>query len=244
METLKEFLVASNLCLLLGATGVLAYVRPATRRLSRWLLAGTTVLLATLSSGWTATALLSPLEHANRPAGARNVDPPAVAIVVLAAYADAEPALPLSSRPNASALFRVVEAVHLRERCRACPVYVTGNSPTVDVMAEVLASLGVPDREIVTDTGAEHTARSARNMAARLPAGPFYLVTSAGHMPRALLAFRQQGLAPLPAPTDFKRPRVASLDDALPSPRGLHHSDLAVREYLGLLWYHLNGGNY
>jgi len=242
METLKEFLVASNVCMALGVIGALAYVRPATRRLSRWLLAASAFLLVVLSSGWTATALLAPLEYSSAPASVRSDDPPVMAIVVLAAHAEAEPSLPLSSRPNASALARIVEAVHLRSRCRDCPIFVTGGSPTVAVMVEVLASLGIPERDIVVDAGAEHTAQSARNMAARLPAGPFYLVTSAGHMPRALLAFRQQRLAPMPAPTDFKRPRTASLADVLPSPRGLYHADLAIREYLGLLWYHVSDG--
>ncbi len=241
METLKELVVPSNFCLLLVAIGAAAYLRSSTRRFSRWLLGGAGLLLVTLSSGWIASALLSPLEYSSLPASLRKDDPPANAIVVLAAYGTEEPEMPLSSWLNGSALFRVVESIHLRERCAACRVFVTGGSPTVEVMAKMLVSLGVPEDKLVLDTGSANTSESARNLADRVRGGPFYLVTSAGHMPRALLVFRRQGLDPLPAPTDYQLPREFTRAHLLPSPLGLHYSDLAVHEYLGILWYRLRG---
>jgi len=69
-----------------------------------------------------------------------------------------------------------------------------------------------------------------------------YLVTHAWHMPRAVAAFRDVGLDPIPAPTGFvtpssaKRGRFLAL---LPSARALELSALAVHEYLGLIWYRL-----
>lgn len=239
METFKELLVPSNFCLFLAVAGAATYLVPATRRLSCRLFAAAALLLLVLSSGWTASALLSPLEHAYGPARAPAEDPQPLAIVVLAAWGADDPDMPLSSWPNGSAIFRIVEAVHLRSRCTACPVFVTGSSPTVDVMAEVLASLGVARDAIVLDRDAQNTAQSARNVAARFGAVPFYLVTSAGHMPRALLAFRAHGLDPLPAPTDYQLPREFSRANLLPSPMSLYLSDLAVHEYLGILWYRL-----
>ena len=241
METFKELLVPSNFCLVLAAAGVAACLVPATRRLSRVLIAGAGVLLLVLSSGWTASALLAPLEHAYGPASVRPGDPQPRAIVVLAAYGAEDRDMPLSSWPNGSAMFRIVEAVHLRRRCAECKLYLTGSSPTVEVMAQVLLSLGVPQDGMVLDTASQNTGQSARNLAGRLREVPVYLVTSAGHMPRAMLAFRAHGLDPVPAPTDYQLPRQFARAHLMPSPMSLHFSDLAVHEYLGILWYRLNG---
>jgi uncharacterized SAM-binding protein YcdF (DUF218 family) len=69
-----------------------------------------------------------------------------------------------------------------------------------------------------------------------------YLVTHAWHMPRAVAAFRDAGLDPIPAPTGFVTPSSARRGRflaLLPSARALHLSALAVHEYLGLIWYRL-----
>lgn len=241
METLKELLVPSNACLLLAAIGALVCLSPAHRRLGRRLLAVAAVALLALSSGWTATALLAPLEYATTPASLRNDDPPVRAIVVLGAYGAEESEWPLSSRANGSAMSRCVETLHLIPRCAACDIHVTGNAETVTVMAKLLVSLGAPSQRIALDPHAEHTLESARNLAEQLRGASFYLVTSAAHMPRALIAFRAQGLAPLPAPTDYQRPPSLTRAKPWPSPLALHQSDLAVHEYLGILWYRLQG---
>jgi uncharacterized SAM-binding protein YcdF (DUF218 family) len=239
LEILKGVVLPSNICLLLAVIGIAMYMFRLTRRSSRWILAGAGVLLIAFSSGWTATALLAPLEYSSSFAGARSDDPPASAIVVLAAYAADDPEMPLSSRPNGAALFRIVEAMLLRKQCAGCLLYVTGSSPTVEVMGELLISLGVPARDLVLDTRAMSTMHSAVNLQDRVRPAPFFLVTSAGHMPRALAVFRKLGLQPLPAPTDYQLPRDPSHASWLPSPQHLYFSDLAIHEYLGIVWYWL-----
>jgi uncharacterized SAM-binding protein YcdF (DUF218 family) len=241
METLRALAYPSNLCLLLLAAAAAGCVLPASRRWARRLLAVTGSLLLVLASGWTAWALLAPLEYANAPASSRVDDPPATAIVVLGAYGQDEQGAPPSSWPNGAAWFRIVEAVHLRARCADCTIHVSGTAQTAPIMTAALISLGVPAGHVETDDVAEHTVDSARNLAARLRGSPFYLVTSAGHMPRALLAFRAQGLEPLPAPTDFQTLPELRRTSPLPSPLALYRSDIAVREHLGILWYRLQG---
>lgn len=132
-------------------------------------------------------------------------------------------------------MFRIAETVHLRKRCPSCPVDVSGHSPTVETMAKVRVMLGVREHQIEFDGNAQHTARSAANLASRLGKRPFFLVTSAGHMPRALAAFRARGMAPLPARTDYRASRDWKLENLLPTPRYLQDSDMALREYLALL---------
>ena len=72
-----------------------------------------------------------------------------------------------------------------------------------------------------------------------LGAEPFFLVTSAGHMPRAMGVFVKQGSRPIPAPTDFSLPKDPLAAHIAPNPLHLYYSDLAINEYAGLLWYYL-----
>ena len=107
-----------------------------------------------------------------------------------------------------------------------------------DNMARVITRLGVPrasllleDRSHSTRENAVYTAQLARaNGIHRI-----VLVTSAVHMPRASLLFRQAGLdvVPLAVP---ELPRRADWQDRwLPSPSALWRSGRAFKEYAGLL---------
>jgi uncharacterized SAM-binding protein YcdF (DUF218 family) len=69
----------------------------------------------------------------------------------------------------------------------------------------------------------------------------FILITSAGHMPRAIGAFVKAGMDPVPAPTNFMSVRERRFMDYLPAPHHLVYADLAVHEYLGMAWYRLTG---
>ena len=60
------------------------------------------------------------------------------------------------------------------------------------------------------------------------------LVTSASHMPRAVLAFENAGMPVLPAPVDFTVPHQRTLLEWLPSTHGLKASQEVLREWLAL----------
>lgn len=65
------------------------------------------------------------------------------------------------------------------------------------------------------------------------------LVTHAWHLRRAVPLFEAQGLAVVPAGTQFARTRIDSVVDLLPDPAGLRASSFALHEWLGILWYKL-----
>ncbi|EBQ1277672.1 TPA_asm: envelope biogenesis factor ElyC, partial [Salmonella enterica subsp. enterica serovar Typhimurium] len=72
---------------------------------------------------------------------------------------------------------------------------------------------------------------------------PFLLVTSASHLPRAMIFFQHAGLNPLPAPANqlaIDSP-LNPWERAIPSPVWLMHSDRAGYETLGRLWQWLKG---
>ena len=64
---------------------------------------------------------------------------------------------------------------------------------------------------------------------------PFILVTSATHMPRAMKIFKNLGLNPIPAPTDFHK---GEFKGYLRKPSAYHFnlSEIAMHEYIGILW--------
>jgi uncharacterized SAM-binding protein YcdF (DUF218 family) len=68
------------------------------------------------------------------------------------------------------------------------------------------------------------------------------LVTSAFHMPRASAVFRKLGFQVIPAPADFQTgDDEGLLLRLLPDAGSLAESDLALKEWLGLLAYRLRG---
>jgi uncharacterized SAM-binding protein YcdF (DUF218 family) len=134
-----------------------------------------------------------------------------------------------------------VEGALLWKQCPDCHVVVSGTSPTTDVLASLLVALGVPRASVELDNEGVNTAASAQNVRRLVGDAPFYLVTSAGHLPRAMAVFGAARLQPLPAPTDHRLPR--SVDDGgwFLSPFHLQASDLAVHERVGAWWYRLRG---
>jgi uncharacterized SAM-binding protein YcdF (DUF218 family) len=241
MQALTNLTVPSNVVLLLGVAGIILQARARWRRLAPFLLCAVPVLLLILSSEKVATLLLSPLEYAYPKAPAFDPAAQPAVIVVLAAYAADDANMPLSARPNPPALFRIVEAVHLWRACQRCTVIVSGTNPTAKVMAESLAALAVPDAQIRIDSNAANTAASAVNVRQMIGADAFYLVTSAGHMPRSMGVFLKQGLRPIPAPTEYSVPKSVVNASWSPSSQSLFFSDLAVHEHIGILWYRLTG---
>lgn len=74
---------------------------------------------------------------------------------------------------------------------------------------------------------------------------PFLLVTSASHLPRAMIFFEKRGLHPLPAPANqmaIDAP-LNSWERIIPSPVWLMHSDRVGYETLGRLWQWLKGSS-
>ena len=68
------------------------------------------------------------------------------------------------------------------------------------------------------------------------------LVTHSWHMPRSVLSFQQMGFEVIPAPTMFTWSKVPwrKLRYWMPQTRHLRSSEIALHEYLGLLWYWLS----
>ena len=128
------------------------------------------------------------------------------------------------------------------------------SEPEATSMAEVLEFIGVPDSAIVKEPASLNTHQNAVNTREILLKRGIHhvlLVTSAMHMPRALLVFKHEGIDVLPAPTDFgvieqeseemRSSPATILISLMPDAESLNLTSRALKEYFGLVVYRLVG---
>jgi uncharacterized SAM-binding protein YcdF (DUF218 family) len=240
--------LSSALLLLLLAL-VLHRRRP---RLARLALAAALAWAWLWSTPWVAEHAAGLLERGHPPVAVSAL-PQADAIVLLGGLLEPTPAgAPLPGDLNGGA-DRAWFAARLWHAGKAPVVLCTGGlaplsrgaGPECPAVAVLLAELGVAAESIRVESASRTTRENATAVRDLLPGAPrLLLVTSARHMPRALLAFRQAGLEPVPAPTDHvARPDRPFAASALwPSAGALALSTAVWHEWLGQAWYRLGGG--
>jgi len=97
---------------------------------------------------------------------------------------------------------------------------------------------GIPAENIYVEDESKNTRENASRVTEKIGEEPFFLVTSAYHMKRAVTEFEKNGANPIPAPTDFRQRRTEyRFGDYLPSSENLRKSDLALHEHFGILYY-------
>jgi uncharacterized SAM-binding protein YcdF (DUF218 family) len=114
-----------------------------------------------------------------------------------------------------------------------------------DILAPFLADIGLDPNRVEIESGARNTYENAiitREFAAPAPEETWVLITSAFHMPRAVGCFRKAGWTVLPYPVDFKSTGQYGPFLDIPNFSGrLSALELAVHEWLGLIFYWLTG---
>lgn len=144
-----------------------------------------------------------------------------------------------------SAANRLLTAVRLY-RETGLPILFSGGQVFADsgneanIAKRQLMGLGVPETDILTENRSLNTEQNATHTALLMKSKGLshpILVTSAFHMPRAMIHFKNNGLMPLAYPTDY----TVSLDRRLylarftPSPGAMNNTGTALKEYLGYL---------
>jgi len=241
IEFLKDLLLPSHLAGFTLALGAILLLLPRWRYWGRrFCYLGAAVYLV-FSNGLVATMLIRPLEYRYPPLLEAEQYQDIHTLVVLTAYATDDRNMPISSRAGSSAMYRILEVVRLYRDGGIQEIVVSGDPTGSKIMCELLFISGVPEEAVTRDSNSVHTVDSAHNAGRILADRDFILVTSAGHMPRALGVFRNIGLDPVPAPTDFQLPK--DIGSASPKFSAFHLSvsDLAIHEYMGLLWYRMTG---
>jgi len=122
-------------------------------------------------------------------------------------------------------------------------------------MAELLVLLDVPPEAIVLEPNSRNTYENAlftREVLAKTGEQRILLVTSATHMPRSVRLYEAQGFTVIPAAADFQvtdadwgllfMPDLGvQLLNWLPEAGYLHMTTTALKEYVGLVVYRLQG---
>ncbi len=101
-------------------------------------------------------------------------------------------------------------------------------------------SRGVPAENIIIDDQSKNTKENVEQVFKLIEDRPFFLVTSAYHMRRAIDEFKKIGANPIPAPIDFRSKYFNyGLEDYIPNSNNLRKTDLAFYEYLGIIYYRI-----
>jgi uncharacterized SAM-binding protein YcdF (DUF218 family) len=211
-------------------------------RLGRWLkLIGVLLFVAIAASPMSIWLMLA-LENAVPP---RALGP--VQQIVMLAGAE-QLALSLrSKRPEYSeAGERIITAVALQKQFPDAElvlvggIKLAGGMEDVSYARETALSLGVPAEKIVLISGTHSTVENARAVAQRFgTADQMLLVTSAFHMPRAMLCFQKTGLNPLAYAVDSRVPSQLTLVEKF-TPHligNFKRFDDAMHEWIGLIVY-------
>ncbi|WP_028219151.1 YdcF family protein [Paraburkholderia oxyphila] len=210
------------------------------------------VLFWLLGSGWLAKPLVdlaqpenyrTPYDPATMPASAFGLR---TAIVMLGGGTDKRADGTLVPKHDVYA--RIALAAALQAKCLAaggtCKVIVSGGNPQhhaaseADTYAPWLLRAGVARRDLVLENRSLTTWENARNVAPIVHAqraDTLFVVTSAYHMPRAMLDFQRFRMNPVPAVSDVRRvsmgiwPRLANLRDA----------ETALHELIGIAQFYV-----
>lgn len=246
----------------LGLTFFLVILALFVARWPRWqrlLLIVAIFILWLASNRWTALSLARSLEWRYLPL---NPMPNAEAIVILGGGTDPIE-YPRTTVEANGAIDRVLYGAHLYHEGLYDHILVTGGriewmssgSTPAGEMASILQQIGVPEDAIWLEKQSRNTYENAlysQEMLQDRGVTRVLLVTSALHMPRSVKLFESQGFEVIPAPTDFsvtfedwERLTDASLQvhilNLFPSADNLSSVTTALKEYLGILFYELQG---
>ncbi|MBR0695801.1 YdcF family protein [Bradyrhizobium lablabi] len=250
-KTLGIMLLPINLLIYIGLLGVILLL---TRfaRLGRRLMALSLVLLAICGFTPFGSALLYGLESRFPPWDASHGAPDG--IIVLGGSIDADLSEAHGSAVVRTAADRIIAAAALARRYPDARLVFTGGSPYLvssdareaDYAGELFESLGIPRSRLIIERRSRNTVENAEFSKALLnpkPGERWLLVTSAFHMPRAVGLFRKAGFDVEAYPVDWRTGNAVHplLRFTSMANEGLARTELGMREWLGLLAYHLAG---
>ena len=134
LSAFGDLILPSNLAYLMLIGGLLAQLRPRTRRWSWPLLASGAVVTLIFSSAWLAALLLEPLEYRYPSWTAAERPQAADKIVVLTGWAVDDRNMPASGRLNPSSAYRVLMAAEIFHSQPTSTVIVSGDVITTRAM--------------------------------------------------------------------------------------------------------------
>jgi len=238
---------------LLVELGIIAIVLMATRfaGLGRKLAAITLVMLALAAFSPLGNLLLFPLESRFPPWNPSRGAPDG--IIVLGGSVDTDLSAAHHAPVVPHAADRLFAPAELARRYPNARIVFTGGSANListgpreaDYSVPILESIGIPKERLIVERDSRNTYENAiftKRLVAPKPGERWLLITSAYHMPRSMGIFRKAGFDVEAYPVDW---RMGGRDDLLSFTNtardGFDRTDVAMREWIGLVAYRLMG---
>ncbi len=166
-------------------------------------------------------------------------------IHVLGSGHNTDKSQPISSQIGSGGMKRVLEGIIIHMNTADSKLIFTGYEGNTDISnavmnARLAVALGVKEENIIINSKPKDTKEEAIFTKSIVDDKAFVLVTSATHMPRSMALFRSLGLNPIPAPTNFYKKDIKGFLK-VPNIYSFSKSQIAIHEYLGILWSKLRG---
>jgi uncharacterized SAM-binding protein YcdF (DUF218 family) len=153
---------------------------------------------------------------------------------------DSDKTQPLSSQLTEASIKRVVEGIVIHNKTPDSKIIFTGYEGKTDISqalinAKMAQALDISREDMLVNPLPKDTKEEALFSKTVVGSNPFVLVTSASHMPRAMMLFESLGMHPIAAPTNFYKTEFRGYLRA-PSAHALYISTIAIHEYIGIVW--------
>lgn len=235
------------------AFGLILLSRQRTSRWGRSWLWGLLAAYLLFSIPVTARWLAAPLAWGFTPLESREIARAARVVVVLdggtARFQNRDDLIEI---PLATSALRALETCRVHRLMNNPLVIVSGGDDHADpkwaleasALREILIKCGIPEKRIILDSDSINTRAHSVNlvrMFKELKIEKFVLVTSPGHMRRAIMAFQDQGVEPVPSPSMSSMDGRSGWSVFWPSTRALEFTQETMHEYFGLVYYFMKG---
>jgi uncharacterized SAM-binding protein YcdF (DUF218 family) len=237
-----------TICITLLVSGVLLLLFTRRQKTGKLIVTLGVVFLLSVSYGILSNRIFGSLEHRYLPFQNINSMSDVRWIVVLGGGHITDPNLQLASRLSGESLSRLIEGVTIHKRLPQSRMILSGGNifdpvPESKTMADLAIELGLDKKDIVEESAALDTEDQAILIKKIVGKDKFILVTSAFHMPRSMAFFRKNGMNPIPAPTGHRviKRHIISPFMFFPDSGNIEKMELAIHEYIGLLWAKIRG---
>ncbi len=212
-------------------------------KIAKWIGGITAAWLILTSTPFLPTLLLDSLEKQYEPLTVETLDgrDADYHIIILGGGHGFDDRLPPNSLLSSQAMVRLAEGIRLHNQLPNSKLVLSGfSSSGRTTQAEMLRNtallLGVEEQNTLMQTEPGNTYEEAKIYSEKFENRyPVILVTSAAHMPRAMLVFRKFGIDPIPSPTHYRlKGSWREIMIGLPSTGNVLKMSTAISEYAAL----------
>lgn len=218
------------------------------QRVARFFLLSGFLILLVFSNEFISESLLRSLEDDYPPLLNLESYQEVKWVILLGAGHTSDADLPPISQVSETALVRLIEGIRLLRELPQSTLILSGGSvfdpePHAHILKRIALTLGVDENRLLIEDRSRDTKDEAIIIKEIVGSEPCILVTSASHIPRAMMLFEGQNMQPIAAPVGHwvKKRKELTPSYFIPNPQSLRKSQRAFYEYLGIIWAWLRG---